>query len=143
MVMPDTDDPFLQKFFSRIEPAVAWSFSPAQIAAIRTAFGGRPWRRHAIDIRLSLPLPRRRYFLVFLAGREMRSPERRVAERAHHPLASLGNAIVTVLFAVVIAFPLLLSLFALQAAISVRGGQGPGGGTLIDQFLDQLDQLFK
>jgi hypothetical protein len=135
-----SQDPFLEKFFGRIQPAVARSFTPSQLAAIRLAFESRGPAQHTIDLRISFPFFWRRLYIVLLAGRERRSPERRAFERARHPLATMGNALITAIFCVLIAFPALLSLYALQAALGV------GIGTdrpFLAQLMEQLQMLFK
>lgn len=133
-------DPFLEKFFSRIHPSVAQSFTPAQIAAIKLAFGARTWGAHTVDIRFSFPLLWRRFYFVFLAGREQRPPERRAEERHRAPFASLGNALITVIFVLVVGIPILLSLFLVQAALTMGGG---GSGSFFSQIAEQLGQLFR
>jgi hypothetical protein len=140
MVKDEARDPFLEKFFSRIHPSVAQSFTPAQIAAIKLAFGARTWGSHKIDIRLSFPLLLWRYYFVLLAGREQRPPERRKQEGGRHPFASLGNAVITVIFCLVVGIPILLSLYLLQAALSMGNG---GTGSFLAQLMEQLGQLFK
>jgi hypothetical protein len=140
MVKDEPRDPFLEKFFSRIHPTVAQSFTPAQIAAIKLAFGARTWGSHKIDIRLSFPLFWRRYYIVWLAGREQRPPERRAKEGGRHPFASLGNAAITLIFCLVVGIPILLSLYLLQAALSMGN---EGSGSFLAQLMEQLSQLFK
>ncbi len=139
MVKNEPPDPFLEKFFSRIHPSVAQSFTPAQLAAIKLAFGARVWGYHAIDIRFSFPLFLRRFYFVFIAGKEQRRPARRAVEESRHPFATLGNAVITVIFALVIGIPLLLSLYLVLAALGMGGGQASPAA----QFIDQLRQLFR
>lgn len=68
-----TDQAFLDHYFKRLDPVVANSFSEKQKRAIWTMFGGRGIAKHAVELRRSLPLPGgRRFYLVFLCGRERR-----------------------------------------------------------------------
>ncbi len=68
-----TDQAFLDHYFKRLDPAVADSFSEEQKHAIWTLFGGRGIAKHAVELRRALPLPGgRRFYLVFLCGREQR-----------------------------------------------------------------------
>ncbi len=68
-----TDQAFLDHYFKRLDPEVANSFSEAQKHAIWTLFGGRGTTKHAIELRRALPLPGgRRFYMVFLCGRERR-----------------------------------------------------------------------
>ena len=48
---------------------------------------------HAINIRLTIPLFTRRYYLTVIAGKEQRSTERLAEEREKHPLATTANMI--------------------------------------------------
>ena len=68
-----TEQAFLDHYFKRLDPEVADSFSEPQKHAIWTLFGGRGTAKHAIELRRALPLPgRRRFYMVFLCGREQR-----------------------------------------------------------------------
>ena len=67
-----SDDDFLAHYFRRIDPAVAASFTKEQRQAIRTMFGDRGATRHAVDVRCTFPLGWRRFYLVFLLGRDRR-----------------------------------------------------------------------
>ncbi len=68
-----TDQAFLDHYFKRLDPEMANSFSEQQKHAIWTLFGGRGTAKHAVELRRALPLPGgRRFYLVFLCGREQR-----------------------------------------------------------------------
>ncbi|WP_193366626.1 hypothetical protein [Pelagibius marinus] len=66
-------DPFIDHYFKRIDPRLAETFTPEQREAIKTMFGARGMAQHAVEIRRSLPIGRRRYYLVLLLGRERRT----------------------------------------------------------------------
>jgi hypothetical protein len=90
------------------------SFSEAQREALNEAMSTRTWRRQSVDIRLSLPLFSRRYFMTVVAGREQRPGVRRKAERVFHPLGTIGNTlfigvITTVICSVVMVIALVYS----------------------------------
>lgn len=78
---------------ARMAPEMASTFSPAQIQALQAALTPR---RHAVNIRLSLPLGLTRVYLVLLAGTEVRSTARRRQEAAQHPLWTPINMLVIV-----------------------------------------------
>ena len=60
--------------------------------ANRKTPGGSPWENHhAINLRLSIPLISKRYYLTIVGGEERRGPERLAAERRKHPLQTKGN----------------------------------------------------
>ena len=48
---------------------------------------------HPVDIRLSIPLPFRRFYITVVAGTERRDRERLEAERVRRPLCKLGNIV--------------------------------------------------
>jgi hypothetical protein len=109
-------DEFAGQFFQRIQPEVANTFTKPQLTALKSIFGGSSWRRHPIDYRHSVPLVRRRYYLVVVAGQECRSPQRRHTERQRHPLWTLNNSVVMA----IAAFPIFF-------------GVGIGAGSLLNQ----------
>jgi len=94
MKSPDRSQVALERFLARVPPHIAASFSPEQLAAMQKALEPRPWQRHPVDLRLSLPLFWRRFYLVLIAGEEKRSQERRSKERALTPLWTPANLII-------------------------------------------------
>lgn len=69
-------------------------------------------RQHAIDVRFSIPLFGRHYYLVILGGTELRNLERRARDRQRYPLLTLGNVLFLGWFvAAVYAFSVLVFLF--------------------------------
>ncbi len=46
---------------------------------------------HLVDLRLSVPLFFKRYYVTLIAGEERRGPERLAAMRQIHPINSTGN----------------------------------------------------
>ncbi len=75
-------DPFIDHYFKRIDPQTAASFTVEQREAIKTMFGGRGIAKHTVEVRRSLPIRRRRYYLVLLLGRERRTFGRLYSEGA-------------------------------------------------------------
>ena len=68
-----TGQVFLDHYLKRLDPQVADSFSEEQKRAIWTLFGARGIANHAVELRRALPLPGgRRFYVVFLCGREQR-----------------------------------------------------------------------
>ena len=87
-------DPFIEHYFKRIDPRVAATFTREQQDAIKTMFGARGIARHTVELRRSLPIGRRRYYLVLLLGRERRTLGRLYSEGAiSGPFTLLGYAI--------------------------------------------------
>ena len=69
-------DPFVQQFFARIPPKTATTFSNTQLAALKQVFKERITKRHAVDIKLSIPFFRQGFYIVLLLGKEKRSKKR-------------------------------------------------------------------
>ncbi len=76
----------------KIPEDMAKTFTDGQLAAIERALDGGTPGKKAVDVRLSIPLFQRRAFLVFLAGLERRSPERRSQDSEKHALWTVANA---------------------------------------------------
>ncbi len=52
------------------------------------------WGSHPVNIRFTIPLLFRSYYITIVVGPERRSEDRRASERQKHPLFTLGNVIV-------------------------------------------------
>ena len=76
---------------ARLPDGTRGSFSEVQLAALRVAAQNCKWGGHAVDIRLSVPLFLKRYYMVMICGEERRSKARRATERKRHPLRTMGN----------------------------------------------------
>lgn len=139
MAIKPTNDPFLDRFLRRLSPELAESFTQAQLAAVKIAFGGRAWGAHPVDIRTSFPFLWRRYYIVLIAGRERRAAKRRSLERREHPLTTFANGIVAGLFFLLIAAPLVIVVYAV---IKMTGSGLPPGGFL-HSMIDSVRQLFR
>ncbi|SDE73712.1 hypothetical protein [Rhodospira trueperi] len=69
-------------------------------------------RQHTIDVRFSIPLFGRHYYLVIMGGTDLRNPDRRERDRQRHPLLTLGNVLFLAWFvAAVYAVSVLAFLF--------------------------------
>ncbi len=87
-----------RRFLESMPEEVASSFTELQLEMIEHALEGGKWRDHPVDVRLSIPVLRRRFYFVLLAGPEQRSAERRISERARRPLRSVSDMIVFAVF---------------------------------------------
>lgn len=115
----EIEDPFHALFFSRIPSDVARSFSPAQLDAVKRAFGARSPSTHIVDLRFSVPIGRRAWYVVFLAGRERRSPDRSLLERLFRPLWTGANAVVAAAFVLMFAVSLVTILYVGKRALNI------------------------
>ena len=80
-----------EQLFARLPDDVLESLTPDQRAALWKAASGSTWRRYPVNIRLSLPLPGRRWFVTIVAGAERRDAERIDRERRLYRLRTPGN----------------------------------------------------
>ncbi len=88
-------------FLDRIPQDIRETFTDQQIAAVNQAFKRT---RHGIDIRVSLPLPGGRRYLVLLMGKERRSQKRRRYERLRQPLLTAMNVVTMATFGALVFF---------------------------------------
>ncbi|MEH2162542.1 MAG: hypothetical protein V7K38_16230 [Nostoc sp.] len=74
-----------EKLFAEIDPKVANTFTVEQLEAIKRGFSSPAWTRHSLNIRVSVPIPGLRFYLVLLAGSERRSQVRLRSEKGLYP----------------------------------------------------------
>lgn len=80
-----------RRLLAQMPNSDAASFTEAQVAALDRALDTGTANRQPVDIRISIPFLRRRYFVVVLAGSEQRSAERRKLDREKHKLWTPAN----------------------------------------------------
>ena len=69
--------------------------------------------QHAVNLRLSVPLPFFPFYVTIVAGKERRSGQRRKEERRKHPIFTAGNLLVMGYGAAVLAIALgAIAMFA-------------------------------
>ncbi len=66
------------------------------ITRSRPADADRTADRPPVNIRLSVPILRWRFYFAITGGQERRGTERLAAERGHHPLRTPGNVLFVV-----------------------------------------------
>jgi hypothetical protein len=106
---------FCRWLLANVPQHVAASFTASQLEAIESALETRPRSRLPLDIRVSIPFFRRRFFLVFLGGPEKRSLERLKRERVKHALWTFTN-ICTLVFLVLFIVPALIGMIHMIAS---------------------------
>ena len=84
-------DNTLGSLLERLPPEVLADLTEEERIALWQAANPSTWRRHPINIRLTIPGLGRRYFLTVVGGVERRSTERVRRERRLHRLTSAGN----------------------------------------------------
>jgi hypothetical protein len=102
--------------FKRLPPWVMDTLTNDQKAAIHAAITDPSWQRHVVNIRLSLPFFRQRFYITVVGGEEKRDAGRRATERHSYPLRTIANFFFVIGPAVVFYAVALMAL-ALQAAI--------------------------
>ncbi len=95
--------------------------------ANRKTSSGVPWESdHPVNLRLSIPLLFKRYYVTIVAGEEHRGSERLSAERRKHPLATRGNLFFFALWGTVIGLAgLALIQFAMMYLFDQSGALVP------------------
>ncbi len=91
---------------------VAATFTDEQLDALD---GALTPSRHPVDIRLSLPFPSGRRYVVLLAGRERRPRARLAAYRRSHALWTLSNIALFAVLSSLLALALVQAVTALSA----------------------------
>ena len=107
-------DPFIAGLKERLPEELRESFTEEQLEALKLAFGTRSWGKHSVDLRGTVKFWHRRYYFVFLAGRNYRQ-----LSRLEQDLSLLGKA--TVLAVILLACGLvgLLLLYLLKSALGI------------------------
>lgn len=97
-------DPVFQELFSQIQPEIKNTLTTEQITAIKRAFGSNTWtRRHPLDLRVTLPIPGLRFYMVLLGGEERRSKQRLQYAKALYPLWTPSNIIFLFVFSIILS----------------------------------------
>ena len=74
------------------EDTAAYATDDARGSDVPTQAEDDAWRvEHAINVRMTIPLPLTSYYLTIVGGKERRNPDRRADERYKHPLVTKGN----------------------------------------------------
>lgn len=117
---PKADSAF-DKFFERITPEIATTFTDTQLNAIKEVFSSTSiGSNHSVDIRFSLPVWGRRFYVVFLAGPERRSLKRIRTQKINARAWTPANIIVISLFFIL----LITSLFSVYySAIKISSSE--------------------
>jgi len=100
MLQPPEPDPFLEHMFARMSPGARFLFTPAQLDEIKKAFSARSRGVHWLDVRHSIGLFGKSYYVVLLAGRERRRSARQVTNLSYRFAAGAIVLAVCLFFAV-------------------------------------------
>lgn len=97
-----------------MSPEIAATFTDSQLVELQRVMRNSA-SRHAIDIRLTIPFPKRGFYFVIFAGRERRSIERLRAENPHYVYTALIGLLSAFGFLAAITVPSVLGIMALSA----------------------------
>ncbi|MGF2036033.1 MAG: hypothetical protein RMZ43_012080 [Nostoc sp. CmiVER01] len=96
-------DPNFKQLFAEIDPEVINTFTVEQLEAIKWGLASRARTRHSLDIRVSVPIPGLRFYLVLLAGSERRSKVRLRSERGLYPFWTPANILFLLGFLIILS----------------------------------------
>lgn len=109
-----TSDLVVERFYSALDPETEASLTPEQKRGIEQALVRSSLAsRHRIDFRHSFPFLHRRYFVVFLCGRDLRKIPREST--------LLGRIFSTLAITIAVLFAILAVLLALYMLKSALG----------------------
>jgi hypothetical protein len=121
---PQYTDHEFERLFAQITPEVANKFTFQQIEAVKRGFGYNSRSRHLLDIRVSVPIPGLRFYLVLLAGSERRSKQRLRFDKGLYPFWTPSNILFVIGFSIIILlcsltiFPFIFSSLNLTSTFS-------------------------
>ena len=101
--------------FARLQPAIFDSLTKQQKLALHEAVTGSA-SGPPVNIRLTVPFGRSRFYLTILSGLEKRGGDRRRHERTRYPLRTVANFFFAIGFAVAF-YALALVALALFASV--------------------------
>jgi hypothetical protein len=101
--------------FARLQPTILDSLSEQQKQALHEAVTGSA-SGPPVNIRLTIPLWSRRFYITVLSGLEQRGGDRRRLERTRYPLRTVANFFFAIGF-VVAFYALALVALALFASV--------------------------
>ena len=107
-------DPFIKGLLDRIPEKTRDTFSDEQLSCLKIAMGAQRGQKHPVDIRGRLNMKFRRYYYVFLAGKDRRQLSRQEKRQARLAKFLLGSAFL--IFSTLLGW---LVLYLAQAAFGI------------------------
>ncbi len=104
--------------FAQLSEDTLKSFSEGQKQALHEVITD-PKAGPPVNIRLTVPLWRRQFYLTVLSGQEKRSSDRRRFERARYPLRTIANIFFAISFAVAFYALALVALALFSSVLEV------------------------
>ncbi|SMF63331.1 hypothetical protein SAMN06265365_12297 [Tistlia consotensis] len=132
-------DHFLAQYFQRIDLKVAATFTPEQRTALKQMFGDLNKGNHLVDFRHSLPIGRKRFYLVVLFGHERRELDRLRAEGVVSRSTTIFIYLLTLL---ILAVPLVGLFYMLKTAAGIELPVDGSAAGFLDGLRAQIATLF-
>lgn len=99
-----------EQFYQRISPTVKETLTHEQLQAIKIAYESTKHRKpHGLQMKLSLPIPGLRFYIVLLAGKESRTKQRLQYDKSVYPWRNPIN----ILFLLLLVIIFLISTFTI------------------------------
>ena len=117
--MKPFSDAFTAHFFRRLDPKIAEELTPRQRDAITDALRQSGPREHSVDLRWTLNVLFDRFYVVILAGRDLRRRESESAQRAR---SDARKVIQSMLLLLAFIIPALLVLAVLLYGVKCMLG---------------------
>lgn len=115
MTSPQNRPPVIERFYAHLDEQIAEELTPEQKAGVENAIlASTLAARHQIDIRRSFPVFSKRFYLVFLFGRDLR--------RQHRQESTLSRILLTFLLLIAVLFVtccILLTLYMIKSALGI------------------------
>lgn len=108
-------DHFVRQFFARIPPELRSTYTTTQLAALKMVFGDTMRSGHAVDLRLVFPpfLTRKRFYFVFVSGRDRRGGDRLRRRRRRRIVRALRRLVKLLAMCLIGILLVLAALFIL------------------------------
>ena len=106
MTSPQNRPPVIERFYAHLDEPIAQGLTPEQKEGVENAIlASTLASRHQIDIRRSFPFFSKRYYLVFLFGRDLR--------RQHRQESTLSRILLTFLLLIAV------TLYMIKSALGI------------------------
>ncbi|EMF0718708.1 hypothetical protein V2E67_005159 [Citrobacter freundii] len=107
--------PAIERFYAELDPQISQALTPEQKAGIENAVVAITLgSKHRVDIRRSFPFFGKRFYLVFLFGRDLR--------QRHRQESTLSTILLTCLLLIAVLFVtccILLTLYMIKSALGI------------------------
>ncbi|MEA5620919.1 hypothetical protein VB711_24220 [Cronbergia sp. UHCC 0137] len=97
------DDTIFEEVFTKISPEIADTFTNEQLEAIKTGFSTHRWVHHPSDLRISVPIPGLKLYLVILAGPERRNSQITRSEKSLNTFWTPSNILFFLMVFIILA----------------------------------------